>query len=87
MVIVDGKLEPLTFLVVDNEILRRINPEPGTALEPGREHTYSFPFEMLHQIKKKGHEVFPVEVLVTDEIGNVYSAPITDNLRRKILAG
>ena len=87
MVIVDGKLEPLTFLVVDNEILRRINPEPGTALEPGREHTYSFPFEMLHQIKKRGHVVFPVEVLVTDEIGNAYSAPIPGNLRERILAG
>jgi len=85
-VIVDGKLEPVTFLDFGNEILKRINPEPGAAIEPGHKQTWSFPFEVLHQIKGRGSEVFPVEVVVTDEIGNSYSAPISDDLREKILA-
>jgi len=84
-VIVDGKLEPVVFLDLGNEIMKRINPKPGATLEPGRKHTYSFPFEVLAQIKTKGDEVFPVEVVVTDEIGNTYSAPIPENLREKML--
>jgi hypothetical protein len=85
-VIIDGKLEPIVFLDLGDEILRRINPEPGTALDPGRKHTYSFPFEVFAQIRAKGSEVFPVAVVVTDEIGNAYSAPIPQDLREKMLA-
>ena len=66
--------------------MKRINPEPGAALEPGRKHIYNFPFDVLAQIKTRGDEVFPVEVVVTDEIGNIYSAPIPESLREKILA-
>jgi hypothetical protein len=85
-VVVDGKLEPVTILDFGNGILKRINPEPNVAIEPGRKQIYSIPFEVLRQIKRKGNEIFPVEVVVTDEIGNSYSTPIPDNLREKILA-
>jgi hypothetical protein len=85
-VIVDGKLEPVVFLDFGDEIMKRINPEPSAALEPGRKHTYHFPFEMFAQVRTRGDEVFPVEVVVTDEIGNTYSAPIPENLREKMLA-
>lgn len=85
-IIVDGELKPVVFLNLGNDTLKLINPEPGAPLEPGRKHTYNFPFEILAQLRTKGKDVFPVEVVVTDEIGNTYSAPISEKLREKILA-
>jgi len=86
-VIVDGKLEePLTFIDLGaNSLLKRINPEPGVCIEPGRKATYNFPFDMLRLLGTQGKDVFPVEVLVTDEIGNVYGVPIPDDVRDKML--
>jgi hypothetical protein len=80
-VIVDGKeVENSTLLVPDET-----NPEPGACVEPGRKLVYHFYLNALHQRIRDGQEVFPVEVLVTDEIGNVYSAPIPENLREELL--
>jgi hypothetical protein len=84
--IIDGDRKNLTALNIDNPMMELINPKRGTPLEPERQATYHFPFAALHQFKEQGREVFPVEVIVYDEIGNAYNAPIPDSLRDKILS-
>lgn len=84
-VIIDGESEYLQILDTGNEWMKLLNPERGTALEPGRKQVHHFPFELLRQIKARGNEVFPVEIIVHDEIGNTYNATIPDHLRNKML--
>lgn len=85
-VIVDGESKLLGMIPnPDDEIMKRLNPEPGTAVEPGRKQVYHFRFTDLELMKVHGSSVFPVEVLVYDEIGNAYSEPIPEDLRDKIL--
>jgi len=86
--IVDGESRFLDMLFnPDDETMKRINPKPGTAIEPGRKQDYKFRFTDLSDMKRLGSNVFPVEVLVYDEIGNVYSEPIPQDLRKKMLEG
>jgi hypothetical protein len=83
--IVDGNVKSLQILNIDNPIMRQINPEFGTILEPGRKQVYSFPLGVLREMKAQGDEVFPFEVVVCDEIGNVYRAAIPEGVINKIL--
>ena len=61
------------------------NPRLGTALEPGRRHTIRFPFHVLHKMRENAKGAFPVEILVSDEIGNVYSVTIPEELRERMI--
>lgn len=83
--IVDGEIKHLQILNLGDEFLKQINPKPGTALEPGRKQVYQFPFEILRQMKARGDEVFPVEIMVYDEIGNIYNAIIPEDIGNKIV--
>jgi hypothetical protein len=86
--IVDGKFDWFfweNYFQAAPEIKSLNNPDFGTALEPGRKHLFSFPFDLLSGLKQRGREVFPDEVLVYDEIGNIYSAAISENLRNKLI--
>jgi hypothetical protein len=83
--IVDGQEKNLFFLNFDNDLLKQINPESGAIVEPGRKLDYKFPFDILRQMKTQGKEVFPFEVVVYDEIGNIYTAKIPEDLITKIL--
>lgn len=83
--IVDGQEKSLFFLNIDNELLKQINPASGAIVEPGRKLDYKFPFDMLREMKTQGKEVFPFEVLVYDEIGNVYTTKIPEDLINRIL--
>lgn len=86
--IVDGESRFLHMLPnPDDEIMKRMNPRPGTAIEPGCKQDYRFRFTDLVQMKRLGSKVFPVEVLVYDEIGNAYSETIPEDLRKKMLEG
>ncbi len=85
-VVVDGQLQYM-LIFPGNPIMERMNPKPGTPLEPGRSQTYHYPREVLQQFKQKGKSVFPSEVIVTDEIGNQYSATISDAQREFIISG
>jgi hypothetical protein len=84
--IVDGES---TFLHVlhcpDDQDMRLLNPQPGTPVEPGRKQSFKFRFADLALMETAGTDVFPVEVIVSDEIGNRYSEPIPEDLRNKIL--
>lgn len=84
--IVDGELKYFFLFDFEGEMTKLLNnPQPGASVEPGRKLEYRFPFEVLQQISADGNEVFPVEVLVYDEIENVYSSTLSDNLRSMIL--
>ncbi len=61
------------------------NPRLGTALEPGRRHTIRFPFHVIHMMKENAKDAFPVEILIYDEIGNVYGVTIPEELREKLI--
>jgi len=84
--IVDGQQKSL-FIVPGDPIMELTNPKSGTPLEPGRKHTYHYPLEILQKIKQQGKDVFLYEVVVFDEIGNQYSAPISEELREFIFLG
>lgn len=83
-IILDGQIM-IFYPPFNNPIANKINPPFGIALEPGRKQTYIYTFDMLRAMKGKGNEVFPLEILVFDEIGNEYRAAIADDQRRIIL--
>lgn len=84
--IVDRTEKNIFIVNFGNELLKLTNPEPGAVVEPGRKLDYGFPFQMLRKLlKTQGTEVFPYEVRVYDEIGNVYSSKIPENLIDKIM--
>lgn len=86
--IIDGDIKYLHLINIDNELLREINPEPGTKLESGRKQVFSYPMRMLYyQFRNFGEDVFLSEVIVRDEIGNTYSAVIPEALGEMILSG
>jgi len=92
-VLVDGEVEVFTPFRIGNspisELIRRMNPEPGAAVEPGRKQSYHFRYSDLSELpplkKKRVHTVFPIEVQVDDEIGNVYSELIPDDFRNEFI--
>jgi hypothetical protein len=83
--ILDGQEKILSILNFNDEFLKKINPESGAIVEPGRKLDYRFPFELLKQMKTLGREIFPFEVLVYDEIGNIYTVKIPEDLIARIL--
>jgi len=83
--IVDGEIKYLYIVNIDNPIMKQVNPEFGSILEPGRKQMFSFPFGVLRQMKGQGKEVFPFEVVIRDEINNTYTAPIPESIINKIL--
>jgi len=92
-ILVDNEVEVFTpFRIGDSPIsgfIRRMNPEPGAALEPGRKQSYHFLYSDLSELqplqKKQVHTVIPIEVQVDDEIGNVYSEVIPDDFRNDFM--
>jgi hypothetical protein len=60
------------------------SPKLGTPLEPGRRHVFRFPFYVIREITKNVKDAFPVQVLVYDEVGNIYGTAIPKELREKM---
>lgn len=83
--IVDGTLKSFSLFSIKDPIMQS-NPKRGEPIEPGRAFTWSFPQDALQELKKQGKEVFPVEIQVLDEIGNTYTAPISDELRKELFS-
>jgi hypothetical protein len=85
--IVDGQSQFLYLIAnPDDVVMKEVNPDRGTPLEPGRSQTYHFRFADLALMKAYGSSVLPLEVIVRDEIGNLYSEPIPEHLRDKIVS-
>ena len=87
--IVDGRIHWVPVWSGASQILPEVqllnNPDYGTPLEPGRRQIYRLSFRLLDELNKRGKEVFPDEVFVYDEIGNIYSAKIPENLRKRMV--
>jgi hypothetical protein len=81
--IVEGKETTIHLPDWWDEELEQINPKQGLS-EPGRAQTYHFRFSDLKQFMRNEND-FVFEVLVGDEIENVYRSPMPDHLRQMIL--
>jgi len=57
----------------------------GEALEPGRKQQFFFTFNALSKMMRKlGPDVFLDEVQVSDEIGNIYTETVPEEIRDKL---
>jgi hypothetical protein len=79
-------------LYLDNEFLRFLNPTKPIMLNPGRRQSYFFPqsyfAEIIQNIESwynTKEKIFPVEIQVHDEIGNIYRGALNDDLRNTII--
>jgi len=84
-------------LIIDGELLRRgftdfgrgyhsLMSQPfGDAIQPGQKHTYQYHLRDLGELGTLGRKVFPVAVLVFDEIGNIYRELISDGMRDNMI--
>jgi hypothetical protein len=84
--IVDGESRVLHFLPHNHPLIAH-NPKSGALIEPGRKLDYFYPRQLLRDAKNRGKDIFLVEVIVRDELGNEYTVPIHDNVRNWILLG
>ena len=62
-------------------LMDSINAKPGTAIEPGRKSVYNYELTSMSEIFGKDGGAFPFEIVVYDEIGNVYRCEISDEIR------
>jgi hypothetical protein len=83
--LIDGKREIFSLVYINDPVMQQMNPKTGMGLEPGRKQTYWFQLAHFAQFREKGRNIFPVEIQVHDEIGNVYREPITENIREALL--
>ncbi len=81
--IVDGERKRIFFYRPTHPLMA-MNPQGSYALDPGRKQVYFYPLEVLRTIKEEGRKVFLMQVCVTDELDNEYTAEIGENLRESI---
>ena len=60
------------------------NPRMGEPVEPGRSAEFRFPFTMFQEHAKGKREYFLDAVMVWDQIDNLYTQSISDELRNEI---
>ena len=64
------------------------NPKFGEAVPPGKRQDFRYPFEMFWNLKSETTGAFFLsDVMVWDEIDNVYSVSIPDVIRKEIFDG
>jgi hypothetical protein len=83
--LIDGKEKLFTMYNFQNPELLALNPQ-AKALEPGKKYTYHFETNFT-EIKKFGKDIFPIEIRVEDEIGNIYTLQLderTIDVQKKI---
>ncbi len=92
-VLVNNEVQILTPYHMEDsavgEWIRRMNSPLGSALEPGRKHSYYFcytDFSKLSPLEGKPiHTLYPIGVQVDDEIGNSYTEDLPDDFRNSFL--
>jgi len=84
-VIIDGQLQTKGFTDFGMGFTSHMSQPFGTAIQPGQKHSYRYHFKDLGELGKLGRKVFPVAVHVHDEIGNMYSEPISEEMRNKMM--
>lgn len=83
--LIDGKREIFSMIYIDDPIMQHMNLQSSSGLEPGRKQTYWYKLSHFAQFREKGKIIFPVELQVHDEIGNVYREPLSENIRESLL--
>lgn len=87
VMIVDGELQTIScrFDDVAGSNAGYISSRFGDILQPGRKQVFFFSFSNITKaMRKLGHNAFPVEVQVHDEIGNVYSENFSEEMRNDL---
>lgn len=82
---IDGKIFNLNVIDELNEFTRVHNPKLPVPIEAGRKQVFTYPIDIMKEMKTKGKKVFPIEVVVTDEIGNEYRCDIWENFKKMVL--
>jgi hypothetical protein len=82
--LIDGKRETLGHINLD-PVMQQINPDPQKPLEPGRRQSYLYPYEVFNELRRRGKDIFPIEVQVEDEIGNKYIEPINEHTHERLI--
>lgn len=63
------------------------NPKFGEAVPPGKRQDFRYSYEMFHNLKAEAEtkgEFFLSDIMVWDEIDNVYAAPVSDDIRNEL---
>lgn len=72
--------------IPSTEIDPLANPRMGEPIEPGRNAEFRFPFSLLQEHAKGKRQYFLDSVLVWDQIDNLYTQAIGDELRNEIFS-
>ena len=70
--------------IPSTEIDPLANPRMGEPIEPGRNAEFLFPFSLLQEHAKGKKQYFLDSVMVWDQIDNLYTQGISDELRNEI---
>ena len=73
------------MIYINDPTIWQMNPRSGVGLEPGRKQTYWYQLTHFAQLRDKGKDIFPVEIQVHDEIGNIYREPLQENIKEALL--
>lgn len=75
---IDGSIQ--MFQVIDklDAFNNPYNPKVNSPVEPGRKLSFTYPINTLMMIKNAGNKVFPIEIIVKDELGNEYRCDFGD---------
>jgi len=60
------------------------NPKMGESIEPGRSAEFRFPFSIFQERVKEKGEYFLDEIMVWDQVDNLYTESFSDELRNEI---
>jgi len=83
--IIDGEIQKKGFTDLGNGYHSLMSQPFGVAIHPGQKNTYQYHLRDLGEFGKLGRKVFPVAVLVYDEIGNTYRELIQDDMRDEMM--
>jgi hypothetical protein len=84
-VLVDGQVRYIMKAPIPSTQLDPLaNPRFGEPLEPGRSAEFRFPFAMCQEDAEGKKEYFLDAVMVWDQIDNLYTQPVSDELRKEI---
>lgn len=82
--VIDGKVQYLLPSPLPRDQDPLANPRPGAAVSPGQSLDYRYYLKMLQNAKSEAGEFWLVELMVRDQIGNIYTCEIPDEVRAAI---
>ncbi len=81
---VDGEVLYMYILDFADQYLKLINPSTDIPIQPGAKTTYHIRFESLNRIHLKGDVVIPTNIVVVDQVDNIYKTPIPEKYKKRI---